>query len=501
VPTTPATTTRRIALLAILLCLGANARLTRADEPPADPATPPAEGGEEEDAGPPLTFPHGPEEDDVQIVRADGTIVHLYATNFVAPAALQASLETLLGLNAELGLTYKQFPAQNTLLIEGEEDLVDLAREAAVYFDVPTPQVFIEAKVVELTYTSNFEFGLDYTWSRDAVGPNTLFRGAEGFLPPPGFIQSGLPGGLPFQGTSLFFGFVGDKAEQFGLLDVALRAAQLEGKAEIISRPNIIATQGIPAEVVTSEQRQIFQFQSADFNQTRYGSSTLDTGVRLSVKPIHIGQSFVTLEVEPEVRGLQETSVLTAQTFQPTTTQRRAKTTVTMADGATLVIGGLYTSAKVNEDAKTPLLSDIPILGCLFTRTRETKVKTEIIIMLTPKILRKTSDFNVVTPKEEIERLTAEEPEDQIAPCPLCEPLPGRGRGPCPPRGGRCPPGTRASPPSPPPPAAGPAGALPSAAPPTAAPPPPAPAAPPAPVRRDPNAPLPPPRVLGAPAR
>jgi type II secretory pathway component GspD/PulD (secretin) len=358
------------------------------------------------------------------IEREDGTIVYFYRTNFITATELKASLEALVKIPS---VAYKTLNGkdlqQNVLLIEGEVDAVAMAVETAAYFDVSAPQVFIEAKVIEITYESNFEFGLDYLMSRDQTGPNTLFRGAQSILNPSSFIQSTLPGGLPFQGTSLLFGFVGKQAEKFGLLDVTLQALQLEGKAEVLSKPSIICTQGLPAEVKTSESRWILQFQRADRNNENYIGSALNTGVTLTVTAKHIGESFVTMEVFPQVEGAQGITSSVGGTLQPIQTKRSAKTTVTMADGETLVIGGLYTNSSLKEKAKTPLLSDIPLLGELFTRTREAKVKTELVFLLTPTIVRKTSDLKVITPPAELERLEgAEEGSTPRAPRAFCPP-------------------------------------------------------------------------------
>lgn len=359
-------------------------------EPPLPPPEPP-----------PLAFP-----EEGVIERPDGTIVFFYRTNFVNPAELKTSLTKLVEVP---GVKLTEFPQQNILLIEGTPEAVSIALDAAAYFDVAMPQVFIEAKVIEITYDSNFEFGLDYLWSREQTGPNTLFRGAEAILNPTSFIASTLPGGLPFQGTSLLFGFVGQKAEQFGLLDVTLQALQMDGKAEVLSKPSIICTQGKEAKVVTSEDRFIAQFQGADLTQVRYQAGTLTTGVSLIVTAIHIGENFVTLDIAPEVKGVQGLSATGAATLRPVSTMRSAKTQVTMADGETLVIGGLYTNASIRSKAKTPLISDIPILGELFTRTQEAKAKTELIFMLTPRIVRRTADLKVIAPPAELERLEAKE--------------------------------------------------------------------------------------------
>ena len=79
------------------------------------------------------------------------------------------------------------------------------------------------------------------------------------------------------------------------------------------------------------------------------------------------------------------------------------------------MIGGLFTNQSVKEKAKTPLFSDLPLVGELFTRTRETKQKTELVFILTPHIVRKTGDLKIITPPGELQRLEKTEERD-------CEP-------------------------------------------------------------------------------
>ena len=149
----------------------------------------------------------------------------------------------------------------------------------------------------------------------------------------------------------------------------------------------------------------------------------------LLLTPVHIGESFVTLKVNPTVNGLAGLAVSQAGgTFAPIQTTRSASTTVTLGDGETLVIGGLYTNTQSMERARTPFLSDVPILGELFTRTAETKAKTELIFILTPHIVRKTKDLKIITPPAELERLEkAEEKKSDCAKPAHIPPPPGWG--------------------------------------------------------------------------
>ncbi len=343
------------------------------------------------------------------IERADGTVIYFYRTNFAQPESIIAAV-TAMGFAKLPGLTKIQSLKgnKNQVLIEGEADAVEMVLDAIAYFDVSEPQVFIEAKVIEVTYDSNFEFGLDYLHDRNVGGPNTLFRGAGATLNPPSFLRSGFAPGFPFQGSSAAFGFAGQNAVDFGAFSLNYQALQINGKAEILSRPSIIATQGIKATVSTSEDVPIVALNFADRNNEQFRAANVKTGVKLEVTPKHIGDQFVTLQVSPQVRGAGALAATrTGGTFAPIQTLREASTQVTLGDGETLVIGGLYTNQTSTEKAKTPFFSDLPLLGELFTRTKESKQKTELIFILTPHIVRKTTDLKIVVPPKELERLEA----------------------------------------------------------------------------------------------
>ena len=355
-----------------------------------------------------MTFPG-----EGKIEKPDGTNLYFYRTNFVKPAELVAAVTTLLQLP---GVKLKDFPRQNQVLVEGTPDAIETALEAFAYFDIPTPQVFVEAKIIEVTYESNFEFGFSSVLDRDKAGPNTFFRGGTTTLNPPSFFQSQQPGNLPFQGASLAFGFVGKAAEEFGAFDLTLQALQRDGTAEVLSKPSIIATEGVKAEVKTAQKTPVIglttaqQLAASPFNPTggtqlTLATSYVETKIGLEVTPSHIGDGYVTMDVNPTVSGVTGFSVGQGGTSAPIISDRSAHTTVTMADGDTLVIGGLYTNSTVSDKAKIPLLGDIPGLGKLFTRTKDQKVKTELVFFITPHILRKNADYKVITPPGEADRL------------------------------------------------------------------------------------------------
>jgi len=416
---------RILACLIVTTCVAAGLRHARADDKPPAPKPPaakkapapkkaPAKAAPAPKAAPkkaapvptepPLTFLN-----EELIEKENGDILYFYRTNFATPKDIMGAIKAL-GFDKLPGLKPpREVPGNtNQLILEGHPDSVELVLDAIAYFDIAKPQVFIEAKVIEVTYDSNFEFGLDYLIDRNVSGPNTFFRGAESVLNPPSFLRSGFAPNFPFQGSGIGFGTAGQSAVDFGAFTLNYQAMQINGKAEILSKPSIIATQGIVAKISSEEQVPIVALTTATRTTETFQAARVRSGVKLEVMASHIGDQFVTLMIKPEVRGA---GTLAASrpggTFAPIETMRTAETTVTLADGETLVIGGLYTNQTTTEKAKTPILSQIPLLGNLFTRTKETKQKTELIFILTPHIVRKTSDLKIIVPPKELERLEA----------------------------------------------------------------------------------------------
>ncbi len=287
--------------------------------------------------------------------------MYFYRTNFIKPQELVETVGTLLKLP---GVTLKAFPRGNQVILEGSEEAIETALDAFAYFDIADAQVYVEAKIVEVTYDNDFEFGLSWLMDRDQQGPNTFFRGGSGTLNPPSFFQSQQPGNLPFQGVGAAFGFVGKEAEKYGLFDLTLQALQLDGTAEILSRPSIVATEGIQAEVRTLQKTPIIQIRNAQSNPggetLLLETSYIDTKIGLDVKPLFIGDGFVKLEISPTVSTVTGFSVGNGGTSAPIISDRSAKTTITMADGDTFVIGGLYTDSTLKDTAKVPFLERHP---------------------------------------------------------------------------------------------------------------------------------------------
>jgi type IV pilus secretin PilQ/predicted competence protein len=245
--------------------------------------------------------------------------------------------------------------------------------------DIPTPQVVIEARVVETT--KNFARSLGINWGFSGALDPALGTGT-GLVFPNRVLATGGPfnfeAGNPVLTLSL-----GNVLGTFDL-DVTLTAAENEGLAKIVSAPKITTQDNQPAEIQSGVQIPI---------QTRVNQTTtvtyVDATLRLSVTPQITSQDTVIMEITVQkTEPLSGTNVAGGQNAPLST--RRATTKLMVRDGGTTVIGGIYTSSDQDRQDRLPFVSDIPIIGNLFkNRVIETR-HDELLIFITPRIVRNT---------------------------------------------------------------------------------------------------------------
>jgi general secretion pathway protein D len=122
--------------------------------------------------------------------------------------------------------------------------------------------------------------------------------------------------------------------------------------------------------------------------------------LRLKIKPQINESDYIRMEVEEQTEEIAEQDPV----LGPTTAKRTAKTVVVAKDQTTVVIGGLIQERTINSVAKTPILGDIPVIGRLFRDTSTTRVKTNLLLFLTPYIIRDQTDFRRIFERKMRER-------------------------------------------------------------------------------------------------
>jgi general secretion pathway protein D len=325
--------------------------------------------------------------------------------------------------------------ATNSIVITSSlRDFANL-RTVIDQLDQPRRQVFIEAVIMDLTIDRENQFGMAFnggaapsTTIGSTAGQTLLYGGLNPFrsilLPSPtdstlnafalGIRGPGLPGSENLLGT-------GFSIPAFGILINALASTN---DADILSTPHILATDNIPAEINVGQNIPL-QTNSAGFGGIpglggasgaagalgALGSLSggggiaprQDIGTKIKITP-HLNDSDeVRLEVAEEisdVTGQQPLGSLGAVPFA----KRTATTQLVAKDQQTIVIGGLMRSRVARTDTKIPLLGDIPVLGALFRSRSSSLQKSNLILVLTPYIVREQADLRIVFERKMQER-------------------------------------------------------------------------------------------------
>jgi type IV pilus secretin PilQ/predicted competence protein len=283
----------------------------------------------------------------------------------------------------------------NTLIISDVRERLDLVESLLTVVDTPTPQVSIEARIVEAT--AKFARQLGVQWGFRGImdpfyGNQTSLRfphdvTVDGAIIPKGTVTKGIGGplggyaiNLPAPAFNSALGLtMGNVLDTFRL-DMALTALESSGKGQIISCPKVTTQNNMQAEII--QGRQIPIQTVANFTvTTRFQNAALE--LRATPQITAEGTIIMTIEIRnnaPDFANL-------VNGIPPITTQS-ARTTVMVHDGGTTVIGGIYRTEDSLTRERVPFLHKIPILGALFKNSSRTTDNRELLIFITPRIIK-----------------------------------------------------------------------------------------------------------------
>lgn len=184
-------------------------------------------------------------------------------------------------------------------------------------------------------------------------------------------------------------------------LSASVKALINEDAAKVLSEPKILITDGHSANILVGGEIPIPVAQNATVGSTSITVQFKPFGIQLTVRPKITPDGRILLTVGPEVSSLDFTNAVRLADFLiPALRTRRVTTTVHMANGESLAIGGLLSSEDVKTVDRVPLLSKIPVIGELFKSRRFTKDETELIILVTPQIVEKGAIVPIAAPRE-----------------------------------------------------------------------------------------------------
>jgi len=283
---------------------------------------------------------------------------------------------------------------QNALLVSGtSEDIVSM-REFVNTVDIPTPQVAINAVIVEYSEGLQKEFGINAGLHRPELQKNgshssPSFNSALGAASSNldlGFSGEGLKkilndaGGLLSAGSNSVIGKLPDD------FFVALHFLESQSKAKVMAQPSIVTLNGNKASINVNETRYIKLTTGTQLG-TDYSIRVqpITFGIKLDITPWISQGGQITAEISPEVSNSTGNNL----DGYPNVSARTISTTVRLNDGETITLGGLIKNEESEGHEKIPILGDIPLIGRLFRTNTKNRQKTNLVVYVTPHIVKK----------------------------------------------------------------------------------------------------------------
>src|ERR1017187_6489554 len=355
-------------------------------------------------------------------------------------------------------------PVTHNIMVIADKETSEQIRQVVASLDAPEPQVLIKVVFLEVQDNTASEIGVQGTYTgmnknysqllgyvtNFAVAPATTTSTTTGSgatatttttvgTPTivPGSITPirqtlnvnnnfGLPQALAgATGNGGLYQFMGSD------FNATLQAIATAGKVQVLSRPSILARDGQMAEIVIGQS--LYLPSGVSFTAVGGTSTTIPTingsyqnvGIQLDVTPFIGANNLVQMILQPQITSVDNStpgqqivgsSLFSGAVYAPNINKRSANTVVVTPDGQPVVIGGLISHDKSVSDSKIPFLGDIPLLGQLFKFSAKANQKNELLIFLTPHIVRMPSQLAALSANEtgQSQLITNSIPEQEL---------------------------------------------------------------------------------------
>jgi general secretion pathway protein D len=307
------------------------------------------------------------------------------------PAGGQQGQQSAIDFAGDVRITSD--PATNSLVVAAAPEDFEILRGVIEKLDIRRRQVYVEAIILEVTLDRIRQLGIELQGATGlpngvGVGRTNLGR-LNSALTNPGSLAGLVLAGLSEQTVTLPDGTT--VPAQAALLT----ALDNSNDVNILSAPNILTTDNEEAEIIVGQNVPFVASRATsetNLNNTFATIEREDVGITLRLTPQISEGAMVRLALFEEVSAIIPNVLLDANEVGPTTTVRSASTTINVRDGQTIVIGGLISDAINARESKVPYLAEIPVIGNLFKTTERNKNKINLLIFLTPHIIKDEQD-------------------------------------------------------------------------------------------------------------
>ncbi len=317
------------------------------------------------------------------IPSTNDTSILIYRCRYVTASKLRNSVDAMI---SDTG--YVEYAVEENLLtIRDATENVEAIAKTLPLIDVATPQVLIEAKIVEVLISDNTQRNLSFMFN----SPTTISmidgmdQRYDGDTMSYGGIQTSPQGGSSSDGSVTNWTF----AAGHNNFNIALQWLLTALDAKVLSSPVIVVGRNEEAEISNGQDVPI-QSQTITNGSISTSTTFKRVGVTLTVEPLMVNNDNVTLRVKPEVSNIQSYQTISNGSgyYQvPVISIRSISSYLRLADGQIVIMGGLYTNRNSLQQERIPFLSDIPYLGELFTSKYTDKEILQLLFFLRVRIL------------------------------------------------------------------------------------------------------------------
>lgn len=275
-----------------------------------------------------------------------------------------------------------------TLIVTDLPHALKKIGDLVAIFDREQKQVFIEAKIVQVRLDDHFSMGVNWDYLFQGLDPRFSLRpvsktsGVLGLDPSASAVQ-----GL---GGSITYHTIAAGAD----LNAVVQALATVGKTRLLQNPHIATMDGKEATIkaITTQPYSELQYESGSSNIVGKTYKFVDVGVSLGVTPRINELGYITCDIRPEVSSVlnwydANPSVGEGNSGVPVVKKSYAETSISVKDGVTIIIAGMIEETETKNRKQVPLLGSIPLLGVFFRSDTVDKVNSEIIVLLTPRIV------------------------------------------------------------------------------------------------------------------
>lgn len=281
----------------------------------------------------------------------------------------------------------------NSILIAGVQKDIDILKEFIKKIDIPKNQIYIKAKIIEISETKTNQLGIEY--------------GLKGFNKFSSTTLSSFSSSLNSLSNSAInlsefsaYGFDISSLSKAISLNATINFLKQNEAVDVISEPSILCINNKKSSIYVGETKSFKTGQTTNQTGTTESFKREDIGLRLEVKP-RISKNRVIVEINTILEDAKESTT----TDNLDTSKKEVKTTVILNNAESVVIGGLIKSKNFQVESKVPLLGDIPIFGSLFKNEKHINDKINLIVVITPYIIEKNSSLTLI--KSEVDKIGA----------------------------------------------------------------------------------------------